>query len=235
VPGVIAELLEELRIVIWSEWSATAPESGSRRRPDPTEDHPDQPAYQRDENHEEKPDVLRKSPRLSARSAQHVEDEVDVQRDADEHSEDPQHIYYRSRVPDEASSVRSALAILVYTALRVALFAIVWVALELFSPVHGLWAAVAAILVSGAISIIVLDRQRGAVGLVVAGFFGRLNARIEASTRAEDVDPAIDTPPAGSGQGEQQTETDPVDEQQQPGVLESGDQGTTAGAADDHS
>ncbi len=121
------------------------------------------------------------------------------------------------------------MAILVYTTLRVGLFAIVWVALELWSPVHGLWAAVAAILVSGAISIVVLDRQRGAVGTVVAGFFGRLNARIEASARAEDDD-SVDM----SGDGEKQSHAEPVDEKQQPGVLKSRDESRPPGPTEDH-
>lgn len=80
----------------------------------------------------------------------------------------------------------------IYTVLRIALFAAVWLVLELLTPVHGVWAIVAAILMSGAISIVVLDRPRGQVGVAAAGFFGRINARIEASARAEDVE---DAPP----------------------------------------
>jgi uncharacterized membrane protein YccC len=93
-------------------------------------------------------------------------------------------------------SVRSskALSVVTYTLLRVALFAAVWLALELLTPVYGLWAIVAAILMSGAISIVVLDRPRGEVGAAAAGFFGRINARIEESARAEDVDDAEDEP-----------------------------------------
>lgn len=89
---------------------------------------------------------------------------------------------------ESSHAASKALAILVYTLLRVGLFAVVWVVVELVTPIHGLWAAAVAILISGAISIVVLDRQRGAVGAVAAGFFGRINARIEASARAEDAD-----------------------------------------------
>ena len=49
-------------------------------------------------------------------------------------------------------------------------------------------AAASAILISGAISIVVLDRQRGRVGVAAGRFFGRINARIEESARAEDED-----------------------------------------------
>ena len=68
-----------------------------------------------------------------------------------------------------------------------------------------------------------LDRQRGRVGhAVAAGFFGRINERIEASARAEDED---DEPASGqtrvaqarrsggSGEGEQAAEHEAVDKQ----------------------
>lgn len=116
---------------------------------------------------------------------------------------------YRRRVvaPGVSTPARSkAAAILIYTLLRVALFAVVWVVVEFVTPFDGVWAAVAAILISGAISLIVLDRQRGAVGAVAAGFFGRINARIEASARAEDD--AI-----GSGDPEDEAEQKSVDQQ----------------------
>lgn len=129
------------------------------------------------------------------------------------------------------SAGSKALAILIYTLLRVGLFAVVWVAIELLSPIHGLLAAVAAILISGAISIVVLDRQRGAVGSVAAGFFGRINARIEASARAEDAEDDGDLD--ASGQAEGQAEDEAVGEQEKPGSLERRDQlGSERAAAD---
>ncbi|MCX6433128.1 MAG: DUF4229 domain-containing protein [Actinobacteria bacterium] len=94
----------------------------------------------------------------------------------------------------EPARSSKTLAVVVYTVLRIALFVAVWLVLELLTPVHGLWAIVAAILMSGAISIVVLDRPRGKVGVAAAGFFGRINARIDASARAEDVDDAEDEP-----------------------------------------
>lgn len=109
-----------------------------------------------------------------------------------------------------SSGGSKALAVLVYTVLRVALFAAVWFTFELLTPISGVWALVLAILVSGAISIVVLDRPRERVGHVAAGFFGRINERIEASTRAEDYD---DDPVASSDQGEQAAQHKPVDQQ----------------------
>ena len=113
--------------------------------------------------------------------------------------------YRRSVTPSSGSK---ALAIIVYTLLRVALFAAVWLTLELLTPFSGLWAIVFAILISGAISIVVLDRQRDRVGAVAAGFFRGINERIEASARAEDID---DEPV--SGEGEQAAQHDAVDKQ----------------------
>lgn len=59
-------------------------------------------------------------------------------------------------------------------------------AAQLTTPLRGLSAAVVALLISGVISIVVLNKQRAAMGVTVAEFFGRINSRIEASTRAED-------------------------------------------------
>jgi hypothetical protein len=113
-----------------------------------------------------------------------------------------------------ASSRGSHLkAIVVYTVLRVALLAAVWLVIELLTPIHGVWALVIALLFSGVISVVLLDRQRGAVGSVAEGFFGRLNARIEASTRAEDEEDDVDLAPAPSGEGEARPEDHPVDQQ----------------------
>lgn len=120
-----------------------------------------------------------------------------------------------------------AVAVLVYTVLRVALFLAVWALFQFLTPIKGLWAVVAGILVSGAISLIVLDRQRNAVAIAAGGVLGRINARIEASARAEDEDADGALPPAAgaaSGEGEQPAEDQPVGEQEDPGALEGGDE-----------
>ena len=106
---------------------------------------------------------------------------------------------------------------LVYTGLRVGLFLACWLTLELLTPIYGVWALVLAILGSGAIAIVVLDRPRNRVGLAAAGFFGRINERIEASARAEDDDDAtaVDAPlpAATSGDGEDAAQQESVDKQ----------------------
>ena len=89
------------------------------------------------------------------------------------------------------------IAFLAYTALRIIIFAGVWLLLSLLTPLRGLWSLSLAILVSGAISIFALNRQRDAVSVGVSGFFTRLNDRIDASTRAEDGDALDETKPGG--------------------------------------
>ncbi|MDA2987287.1 MAG: DUF4229 domain-containing protein [Candidatus Nanopelagicales bacterium] len=124
------------------------------------------------------------------------------------------------------SSTRPATvrALAVYTILRVALFAVVWGVIWFLTPLDAVWSAAAAILISGAISLVLLDRQRGRVGAAAGGFFSRLNARIDAASRAEDVDepwiaeqqgavPAVEELPAeGSGEGQESAEDKAVEE-----------------------
>lgn len=109
------------------------------------------------------------------------------------------------------------VAVAVYTLLRVALFAVVWVLIELLTPIHGLWAAAAAIVMSGAISIVVLDRPRSKVGVAFGRFYGRINARIEESARREDYDDEGEapqpTPAEPSDQGQDKAEHEAVDKQ----------------------
>jgi membrane-bound ClpP family serine protease len=83
---------------------------------------------------------------------------------------------------------RSAWSIVFYTVLRLAIFGLAWFLIEFFTPINGLFAAAFAILISGAISIVALNGQRDAMSEVLYGFFRRMNARIDASARAEDVD-----------------------------------------------
>lgn len=83
---------------------------------------------------------------------------------------------------------RSAWSIVLYTALRVVIFAGAWILIEVLTPIHGLFAAAFAIVISGAISMIALNGQRNLMSEALFSFFRRMNARIDASTRAEDVD-----------------------------------------------
>lgn len=70
--------------------------------------------------------------------------------------------------------------------MRVGLFLGVWLLLQLLTPLRGLWAVALAIVTSGLISLFLLNRQRAAMSSVVGGFFGRINARIDAASQAED-------------------------------------------------
>lgn len=116
--------------------------------------------------------------------------------------------------------MRQPPPVLTYTLMRVLLFIAVWLLLQLLSPLRGLWALALALLVSGAISFFLLNRQRDAMSGVVAGFFGRINARIDANTRKEDDDDLAE----GQSHPERQAE----DQDQGPGRGEGGDQSGAA-------
>lgn len=77
-------------------------------------------------------------------------------------------------------------SVVTYTLLRVGVFVVFWLPLQFLTPLRGLLAVVTALLMSGAVSLILLDRQRGRAGQVVERFFHGINERIDASTRAED-------------------------------------------------
>ncbi len=89
---------------------------------------------------------------------------------------------------DGASMPNRAWSILAYSGARIGLFLGIWIVLAWLSPIKGLLAAALALVLSGAISMLALNRQRDAMSKSIAGFFGRMNARIDASTRAEDQD-----------------------------------------------
>ncbi len=72
-----------------------------------------------------------------------------------------------------------------YSLLRLGLLATTGIVLYALG-VGGLLLLVLAFVVSGFISLVVLDRQRAELGTRVGGYFRRLNSRIESSTTAED-------------------------------------------------
>jgi len=102
------------------------------------------------------------------------------------------------------------LSIIVYTVLRIALFGVLWFAIAMLTPLSALWSAVAAVLISGALSVVLLDRQRGAMAQAVGGFFERINSRIERSARAEDAADDL----ARSREGEQRSDDKSEGQQQ---------------------
>ena len=140
--------------------------------------------------------------------------------------------------PPRAGRGRS---IAIYTALRFALFAVVWLLLELLTPVRGWWALAAAILISGMVSAFALNRQRDDMSVGIAGFFGRMNARIDAANRAEDerddalraqllVERGAASSAGVASEREQDAQPDAVDEQHDSGLFEHGDEGRPDGS-----
>lgn len=83
---------------------------------------------------------------------------------------------------------RAKGSVWIYTGMRILLFFAVWLLLQLLTPLRGLWGIAAAIVISGLISIFMLNRQRDAMSSTVGAFFHRINERIDESARAEDVD-----------------------------------------------
>jgi hypothetical protein len=79
-------------------------------------------------------------------------------------------------------------SVLVYTLSRLAVFAVV-VGLLALLGLRSYLLVVVALLVSGAVSLVLLNRQRDAMSSAVAGTFRRINDRIDASARAEDDEP----------------------------------------------
>ena len=53
---------------------------------------------------------------------------------------------------------------------------------------RGVYLLLVAFLVSGVLSLFMLDRQRDVLGQKVGGIFSGINKRIDASARAEDLD-----------------------------------------------
>ena len=79
------------------------------------------------------------------------------------------------------------IPVLTYTFARIALLAVVY-GIGYLAGLRDLTLLVMAFLGSGVLSLVVLNRQRDAVGGRIAGFFARISDRIEANTRKEDVD-----------------------------------------------
>lgn len=78
--------------------------------------------------------------------------------------------------------------------MRLAVFLAVWLLIQWITGLRGLMSLALALVVSGAISLLLLNRQRDAMSATVSKFFRRINERIDASTRAEDVDGPDEAP-----------------------------------------
>ena len=74
-----------------------------------------------------------------------------------------------------------------YTAARLLLWLGFWALLQFLTPVKGVLAVVLGLLISSAVSIIVLDRQRDVMSEGIGSFFGNINQKIANSAAAEDA------------------------------------------------
>lgn len=140
------------------------------------------------------------------------------------------HVLTYGRAVSE-SGFATARAVIVYSILRIGIFLAAWALVWYLTPLDALWAAIAGLLISGAVSLVVLDRQRGRVGRATGRFFSRINERIDAATRAEDLDEPWPPVPA-SRDGEQEPEHEAVGQHQDPGARERGDEAGSLGAAE---
>ena len=109
--------------------------------------------------------------------------------------------------------------IALYTGLRLALLAAVWLLIQAVTPLRGLIAAGVAIVISAVISIFLLDRTRDKASIDLSGIFRRIDERIERSRTAEDVDDDV-----VSGQADAESQQQAVGEHQEPGALQDRDQ-----------
>ena len=87
------------------------------------------------------------------------------------------------------SSVVDRHPVLIYTLARVALFLAALVPLYLLG-LRGFLLLVLAVVLSGVLSLVLLNRVRARFSSVISGYFSRINQRIDAATRAEDDDGA---------------------------------------------
>lgn len=92
-----------------------------------------------------------------------------------------------------AGAVARQHPVFVYTMLRVAMLVAVGGVLYLVG-VRGVWLILFAFLVSGVVSAVVLRTPREGAVLGFTSAYRGINARIDASTRAEDHDDDLDEP-----------------------------------------
>lgn len=108
--------------------------------------------------------------------------------------------------------------LLIYTGLRLALLAATWFLVQLVTPMRGLLAVAVALVVSGVLGFFLLDRPRDDASVSVSRLFRRIDAKIEASRTAEDVEESR------SPQGEADPHQHAVGEGEQASPLQDGDQ-----------
>lgn len=123
----------------------------------------------------------------------------------------------------------------VYTGLRLALLAAVWLVVQLVTPWRGLLAIAVALAVSGVIGFFVLDRSRDSASAAVWRVFRRIDDRIKRNEMLEDAfverSQAHDATAAGAPSGG--TASAPRPAPGQPEVLSTGRQ--SQADAEEHS
>jgi hypothetical protein len=85
------------------------------------------------------------------------------------------------------TSVVDRHPVLIYTVARLALFAAVLAPLYLLG-MRGFLLLVLAVVLSGVLSLVLLNGVRARFSGVLSGYFARINQRIDTATRAEDDD-----------------------------------------------
>jgi hypothetical protein len=88
---------------------------------------------------------------------------------------------------ESATDLANQHPVLLYTTWRIAIFVVTLIVLY-FVGLRDVWLLVLAFLVSGVISIFVLDRRRQQAVGGFTSLFSKMNDRIDASARAEDDD-----------------------------------------------
>jgi hypothetical protein len=139
----------------------------------------------------------------------------------------------------------------IYTALRLALLAAVWLVVQLVTPWRGLLAIAIAVAVSGVIGFFVLDRTRDDASTAVWRVFRRIDDRIKRNEMLEDalVEASHSPDALGSGvsldteagrpevlsagrQSQADAEEDSVDAGEQPGEGQHGNEVAAGDAID---
>ena len=78
-------------------------------------------------------------------------------------------------------------AVLTYSLARLGILLAV-LALAYLAGLRDIWLLGSSFLGSGVISFLVLDQQRTAMGQRIAGYFGKINSKLDENTRKEDID-----------------------------------------------
>ena len=128
---------------------------------------------------------------LSEAAASSDDQPIAVGADVDDAADDGADAAGATAEADAAGAIPSAHPVLVYTALRLAVLAVVGGILWLVG-LRGVYLILLAFLVSGVISAVALSRRREGAAYGITRVVSSANARLDASSRAEDIDDSDD-------------------------------------------